>query len=258
MKKWYRHIMTGLLLALPFLLMAPELEARGSRGGWGGSRSSSWGSRRSTPSRSSSWKKSPSKTSGWGKSSTSSTKKKGTSGWGKSSAASTSKSSSKFKPAPKNSPSYKRWSAADKKLAAKAKASGTSYKSRSAATDAFKKKNASKYSSKYASKPSTRPSHIPQTYKSSGTTYNITYNPSHGGYGYYGPSGRWMFYDAMADAAMMSMLMQRSNYYYPGIHPAPVVAHDPGWSVGAVVGTIVLGMFVLLAVGIVLSAAFTD
>lgn len=80
------------------------------------------------------------------------------------------------------------------------------------AVNDFKTKYASSYSSKYTAEPVSRPSHIPNAYVSGGNTYNISYNRGYGGYGYYGPSGAWIMYDAMHDAAMMSILMSRHNY----------------------------------------------
>jgi preprotein translocase subunit SecG len=76
----------------------------------------------------------------------------------------------------------------------------------------FKAKHASSYTSTYKSQPSSRPSHIPSSYSSGGHTYNINYNSGHGGYGYYGPSGAWIMYDAMRDVAMMSILMNNHGY----------------------------------------------
>lgn len=95
--------------------------------------------------------------------------------------------------------------------------SGKAFSTRDAAVADFKAKNASTYTSKYASEPSVRPSHIPSSYTSNGKTYNITYNSSVGGYGYWnggGPGlGTFMLYDAMSDAVMMNTLMSRDNYY---------------------------------------------
>lgn len=105
-------------------------------------------------------------------------------------------------------------SAADQKAYNKAKASGTAFSSRSAATSNFKSKHADKYKSTYATKPATRPSHVPESTKVGGTTYNVTYNQQHGGYGYMGPSGSWMMYDAMTDVVVLSMLMRQNDYYY--------------------------------------------
>lgn len=107
--------------------------------------------------------------------------------------------------------------------------SGKAFPTRTAAVNDFKAKNASTYTSKYASEPATRPDHIPQTYKSGGNTYNITYDRSAGGYGYWnggGPGlGTFLLYDAMSDAIMTDHLMSRSGYY---VGAAPVVGHSAG------------------------------
>lgn len=132
-------------------------------------------------------------------------------------------------------------SKADKALYEKAKRSGTAYKTRGAATQAFKTKHAKQYGSKYTSKPGTRPSHIPQTYASGGTTYNISYNQGYGGYGYMGPLGAWMMYDAMADAAVMGRLMRNQGYYY-GAAPR----YGPG---AGMISLMVVGGIVVLVVG---------
>jgi hypothetical protein len=196
------------------MMIAPDLLGRG-RGGSrsGGGRSGGWGySKPSKPSKPRAPKPTVSKPS-------SNTSK---SAWG----------SSKSKPKPpkalprdskayKNSAAYKGWQKKDKALAAKAKKNGTAFKDRKTATADFKKKYASKYTSKYTTKPAQRPDHIPQTTKVGNTTYNIQYNQQYGGYGYMGLSG-WIFYDAMADAAMSATLMQRHSYHYPGAYQ-PVV-----------------------------------
>lgn len=237
-------------LALPLLFCMHEAEARGFGGGrsFGGRSSgrSSWSSRSSKPSRSSSWSSKKS----------SSSKKS----WGSSTSSKPAATKPSFKPASKDSAQYKSWSKQDKALASKAKASGTSYTNKKEATSAFKQKYSSQYKSKYDTKPTTRPDHIPQTYSSGGKTYNITYNQQYGGYGYMGPSGSWIMYDAMMDVAMMSLLMQRHSYYYPGVVPQPVVASQPvvierGISTGAIVGLVFLGIVVVVVIGIGVTSA---
>lgn len=135
-------------------------------------------------------------------------------------------------------------------LQQKAKSSGTSFKSKSAATSDFKSKYGSKYTSTYKTQPATRPEHIPQTYSSGGKTYNVTYNTQYGGYGYM-YDGRWMMYDAMADAAMLSVLMSRNNYYYDGmpVRSGPVVYRDGG-SAGVIFGVVVLFILIFVVLGI--------
>jgi len=111
------------------------------------------------------------------------------------------------------------------------------------AINKFKTENAAKYQSTYKTEPATRPAHIPKTYSSGGNNYNITYNHGYGGYGYYGPSGAWIMYDAMRDAAMMSVLMNHHGYRdvvvtqptvvnQDGVvvsQPAPVVVYRNGY-----------------------------
>jgi len=144
----------------------------------------------------------------------------------------------------------------DKKLYNQAKKNGTAFKDKKSAVAAFKKKNAGKYSSKYASKPATRPSHIPQTTQVGGKTVNITYNQGMGGYGYMGPSGSWVMYNAMADVAMMSILMSRSGYYYGAapVHPgaAPVYVAPASfawvwWTMG-IIFVLFIGAVIIMAV----------
>ena len=131
---------------------------------------------------------------------------------------------------------------ADRDLYAKAKAKGTTFKDRKSAAADFKKKNAAKYSSKYASKPTTRPGHIPPIYASGGTTYNVSYNQGYGGYGYMGPSGSWIMYNAMADVAMAGYWnnqMRTMGYYYG----AP-----PSRGVSPLAIVIVIGLVVVVAI----------
>lgn len=146
-------------------------------------------------------------------------------------------------------------SAADQKAYDKAKQSGTAFKSRNAAVSDFKTKHSSKYTSKYTSKPTTRPDHIPQTTSTGGKTYNVTYNQQYGGYGYMGPSGAWIVYDAMADAAMVSALMGRNNYYYDTVPVGqPVVRRGPSaLTILLVLGGIAI-VVVLIGVGVKLSS----
>lgn len=198
----------------------------------GGSRSSP---SRSSPSRSPS-RSTPSKTSSG-------------SSWGTRKPATSSTRSSTTKSTPKRS-------ATDQKAYDKAKASGTAFESRSKATSAFKTKHATEYKSTYTAKPETRPSHIPESTKVGGTTYNVTYNQQHGGYGYMGPSGSWMMYNAMGDALMLSMLMRQNNYHYdtvPISQGQPVVVVRRGLSglmiFFGVVGSLIVVVVVVVVIG---------
>ena len=73
-------------------------------------------------------------------------------------------------------------------------------------------KIAKQYTTRYSKKPSVRPSHVPQKYNHGGNTYNISYNSTHGGYGYMGGSG-WIFYNALEDTAMYPYFSSRHSRY---------------------------------------------
>ena len=216
MKTLQRRSMWVVVLTMFALFAMPDaLAQRGGR-----SRSKPRSKPRSTPR-----KASPKKTS-------KKTVKKNSS-WGKKKAKASSSKGSK----------------ADKALYENAKRNGTSYKTRGEASSAFKTKMAnqkradgnSTYSSKYATQPGSRPGHIPQSCKSGGNTYNISYNTQYGGYGYMGMGGTWMMYDAMADAAMMGMLMRNQGYYY-GAAPRYY---------GGTVLTVIGGTAVILVLGVI-------
>ncbi|MCK9272457.1 hypothetical protein M0P65_02820 [Candidatus Gracilibacteria bacterium] len=114
------------------------------------------------------------------------------------------------KPATSTAPAA--MSKTDQALANKATMSGTQFTSREAAQTAFKQKYATQYTNKFDREPATRPEHIPATFKDGNRNVTVVYNQGNGGYGYYGPSGAWIMYDAMRDVAMMNMLMSRNNY----------------------------------------------
>ena len=97
----------------------------------------------------------------------------------------------------------------------RARANGTTFQTRQQAQQAFVGRNASQYPSRYASRPGSRPAHIPQNTRVDGRNVNVTYNAGLGGYGYVHPSlGTWVLYSAMADAAMLGVLMSNNRYYY--------------------------------------------
>jgi len=134
--------------------------------------------------------------------------------------------------------------------------SGTVFKTRESAVADFKAKKATTYTSKFTTEPAKRPDHIPQTYKSNGTSYNVTYNQSVGGYGYWnggGPGlGTFMLYDALSDAVMMNTLMDR-DHYYVGDAPTTVNHYDSDdgstfltvmlWIVGITILFVIVGFF---------------
>lgn len=186
MKFKLKSYILPLLLVVTFIFstVIPE-DAFARRGGFGGGRSF-------RSSRSSSWGKS--------------TKQKA---WGSSKAGKMSSQRGMARN-PKSRPQ----SRADRALYEKAKTNGTVFKNRADAGKSFASKHGSQYGSKYATKPATRPDHIPETTMVKGKPTPVSYNPSYGGYGYYGPGGKWIIYSAMADMAMMSMLMNRHHYYY--------------------------------------------
>ncbi len=169
--------------------------------------------RRGGGSSSSSSRSSSSRSSSWGSSSRQSTPSR-TSNWGSSSRSSSSPNQGLSTFGSRSQTQKSGRSAADQRLYDKAKAAGNAYPSKSAATEALKSKHSSQYTSRYASKPATRPDHIPTSTSLGGKTYPINYNPRYGGYGYMGPGGSWIMYDAMADAVMLDILMSRNNYYY--------------------------------------------
>lgn len=142
---------------------------------------------------------------------------------------SSSRSRGKFSSSSKRGKFSSRRSKADRAAYKKAASKGTAFKSKSAATKHFKKKYASKYKTKFDSKPKTRPDYIPKTYEKGGKTYNITYNPQHGGYGYMGSDG-WHAYNVMRDATMMSMLMRNNGYYY-GPQPMATTTMPTGFKI---------------------------
>lgn len=193
MKRTYR-ILTNLILiiAIAALLIPEDGFARRGGGSFRGGKSVSRKSRPATR------KSSSAKKNTWGNSKSNKNK----SGWNKNGGA--SKLRNGVVPGSKQ----------DKALYRKASQAGTTFKTRSAAKEAFWKKNGSKYGSKFDKKPASRPDYIPQKYKlGNGREVDVRYNPTYGGYGYL-DGGKWFFYNTLADAAMMSMLMNRHNYYY--------------------------------------------
>lgn len=127
----------------------------------------------------------------------------------------------------------------------RARQQGTTFQTRSQAESAFRQRNASQYSSKYPTQQSTRPSHIPQTTRVNGQTVNVNYNAGLGGYGYF-MGGQWILYSAMADAAMLSVLMSRNNYYYGAAPGAYVGGYSGGFWTGILIIGIIVAMFLFV------------
>lgn len=124
----------------------------------------------------------------------------------------------------------------------RSRAAGTTFQNRSQAESAFRQRNAGQYSSRYTQQPATRPSHIPQSTRVDGRNVNVTYNAGLGGYGYLHPTlGTWILYDAMTDAAMMSVLMSRGGYYY-GAAPGTYYGGGGGFINGLLVIALIVGI----------------
>lgn len=143
----------------------------------------------------------------------------------------------------------------DSKVAKANTVSAPSYKTKDQAIAAFKEKNASTYTSKFTTEPKTRPEYIPPSTNVGGKTVNISYNAGFGGYGYYHPTlGTWMAYDMMHDAAMMSMMMNRTGYTYvdgPGYGGGNVVVtHSSGSYWAGVILVIFLIAFIVFMIRI--------
>lgn len=129
----------------------------------------------------------------------------------------------------------------------RARANGTTFQTRQQAQQAFVSRNSGQYPSRYASQPSSRPGHIPQTTRVDGRNVNVTYNTGLGGYGYLHPTlGTWVLYSAMADAAMLGVLMSNRGYYY-GPPPGAYYGGRPSgfWTGLAVIGIILAVYFVM-------------
>lgn len=256
--KWFAVILLTIGFVIPEIVNARGFSS-GGRSSFSSSRSSSWG-------RSSSYSSSKSSNSGWGSSSSrSSSKPSYTSSRSVTTQSAPSKATIQQKRSEiaKQRSTYveKQLKPADKQLYTAAKKNGTSFKSKADAQKAFKEKYATQYTSKYATKPATRPSHIPSTYSTGGKTYNVTYNSSYGGYGYMGPSGSWIMYNAMADAVMYDTLMRRHNYYYTPSYvtpyqPSHTVVYSDSSAGSGIIFTIMLICVVLIIFAFIGAAVF--
>ena len=132
----------------------------------------------------------------------------------------------------------------------RARANGTTFRTRQQAEQAFVSRNSSQYPSRYASQPSSRPSHIPQSTRVDGRNVNVTYNAGLGGYGYLHPTlGTWVLYSAMADAAMLSVLMANNHYYYGAAPGAYYGGRTSGFWTGLMVIAIILAVFFVMRAG---------
>ena len=132
----------------------------------------------------------------------------------------------------------------------RARANGTTFQTRQQAQQAFVGRNSSQYPSRFSSQPSSRPAHIPQNTRVGGRNVNVTYNGGLGGYGYLHPTlGTWVLYSAMADAAMVGMLMSNRGYYY-GPPPGAYYGGRPSsfWT-GLMVIAIILAVYFVMRAG---------
>ncbi|HET7838761.1 MAG TPA: hypothetical protein VFL04_03295 [Rectinemataceae bacterium] len=135
---------------------------------------------------------------------------------------------------------------AQRSLYDSARSGGTLFSSKAQAAQAFRTSYGSRYGSSFATEPQTRPDYIPSRTYVGGQAVNIVYNQGLGGYGYYNPMlGSWMLYDALADAAMLDILMGRHNYYYG---PAPVYLSHGGGFLSAALGLFLAFMLVAVLV----------
>lgn len=144
---------------------------------------------------------------------------------------------------------FKQLPPSDQKLLREAKANGTLFKTRDEAANDFKSRYSSSYQNKFQAEPATRPAYIPQTYASGGVTYNINYNPVHGGYGYTNSLGAFIMYDAMSDAIMMNHLMHHHGYVHD-IDPNTVIVQQRSsvldWFLAIVVTCFIIFVIILL------------
>lgn len=139
-----------------------------------------------------------------------------------------------------------------------AKKNGTSFTSKTAATDAFKTKHASTYTSKYPTKPAARPTHIPETTMVNGKSTPVVYNAERGSYGY-GVGSAFSPYNSMSDLVMLSILMDRNHYVVqpmapvvasPVVRTAPVVVQKKS-NFGTIMFCTVAGIiFVAICIGV--------
>ena len=106
-------------------------------------------------------------------------------------------------------------------------ASGTLFKTKSKAIEAFRRDYTDQYPSKYETKPTNRPAHIPYDVRVGWGLYKVVYYYEQCEYGYW-VDDDWVTYDVMSDGVMISRLMTKHNYLYdrddgpwPGMTPVP-------------------------------------
>lgn len=132
----------------------------------------------------------------------------------------------------------------------RARTNGTTFQTRQQAEQAFVSRNSSQYPSRYSTQPSSRPAHIPQSTRVDGRNVNVAYNAGLGGYGYLHPTlGTWVLYSAMADAAMLGLLMSNRGYYYGPAPGAYYGGRPSGFWTGLMVIAIILAVFFVMRAG---------
>jgi hypothetical protein len=142
---------------------------------------------------------------------------------------------------------------------ANAAKTGKVFQTRESAINDFKKSKAATYTNSYVTEPTKRPDYIPPTYRSKdGRSYNVTFNQSYGGYGYWnggGPGlGTFLLYDMMQDQAMLNLQMSRNNYYVGNPPPAQYYDVDDD-TIAENVASIFLGVVVGLSIFVIIIAA---
>lgn len=116
--------------------------------------------------------------------------------------------------------------ASERSLYTSARQRGTVFSSRQEAAQAFRSRFANQYTSRFATRPVSRPSYIPRSTTVGGRTVNIVYNQQRGGYGYIDPTlGHWVFFNALANAATLNLLMANRAYWWG---PPPVYYYGGG------------------------------
>lgn len=137
--------------------------------------------------------------------------------------------------------------ASQRSLYTSARQRGTVFGSRTEAAQAFRSRYSSRYTSRFASRPNSRPSYIPRSTTVNGKTVNVVYNQQRGGYGYVDPTlGHWVFFNAMANAAILNGLMASHAYWWG----APPVYYGGGnlFTTALIIFFIFIGVSTLLRI----------
>lgn len=128
---------------------------------------------------------------------------------------------------------------------------------RSTSNEEAKKAFVQQHRDKYKQKPTPgepapakRPSYIPSNTTVDGRQYDVTYNVGQGGYGYWNGGapglGTWMMYDALSDAAMVSMLMRQNDPYHAGVaHTQATSSAGAYRALMPILGLVILGIIIV-------------